>query len=126
MWDKFYKNHKLGFFHHRHYLRREFPELVSTQEQKNKDKEYTLCELGCGVGDTIYPLLDEYKNIKRIYGVDFSAKAIEWVRKVDQYDPARVIVEVCDLVKDEIPKNIISTDLVTLIFCLSAISPENH
>jgi len=54
--DKFYKHHKLGFFHHRHYLQKEFPELVAVGEEDNKNKEFVFCELGCGVGDTIYPL----------------------------------------------------------------------
>lgn len=31
-----------------------------------------------------------------------------------------------DLVNDEFPKEFESSDLVTLIFCLSAISPENY
>ena len=31
-WDKFYRNHKLGFFHHRHYLYKEFQELNKVPE----------------------------------------------------------------------------------------------
>lgn len=56
-WDKFYKNHKLGFFHNRHYLYKELPELVAMGNPENADKSYIMCELGCGVGDTIYPLM---------------------------------------------------------------------
>jgi len=36
------------------------------------------------------------------------------------------IFKVCDLVKDNIPENFVAPDLVTLIFVLSAISPENQ
>jgi len=82
--------------------------------------------MGCGVGDTIYPIKEEYPNVK-LYACDFSSKAIEWVKKAPGYDPTRVIAEVCDIVKDEIPITFDPpADLVTLIFVLSAISPENH
>jgi hypothetical protein len=35
-------------------------------------------------------------------------------------------VDVCDLVKDEIPAYFEKGDLVTLIFVLSAVAPESH
>lgn len=46
-----------------------------------------MCELGCGVGDTIYPLMKVYPTIKKYYACDFSSKAIEWVKKAEPYDP---------------------------------------
>ncbi|KAL4481669.1 hypothetical protein ABPG74_007758 [Tetrahymena malaccensis] len=126
-WDKFYKNHKLGFFHNRHYLYKEFPELVAMNDEENKTKSFIMCELGCGVGDTIYPLMPQYPAIKKFYVCDFSSKAIEWVKKAEPYDPERVVAEVADLVNDPIPATFNPpADIVTLIFVLSAISPENH
>jgi len=41
----------------------------------------------------------EYPNLK-VQGMDFSENAIEWVRKSYEFDPSRVIAEVCDLVND--------------------------
>jgi hypothetical protein len=41
-----------------------------------------MCELGCGVGDTIYPLMNEYLGISKFYVSDFSSKAIDLVKKV--------------------------------------------
>ena len=35
-------------------------------------------------------------------------------------------VEVCDLVKDEIPAYFEPGDIVSLVFVLSAIAPEHH
>jgi len=93
-WDKFYKNHKLGFFHNRHYLYKEIPELVAMNAPENATNSYIMCELGCGVGDTIYPLMQLYPTIKKYYVSDFSSKAIEWVKKAEPYDPTKVIAEV--------------------------------
>ena len=81
--------------------------------------------MGCGVGDTIYPLKEKYPNLK-FFGCDFSSKAIEWCKLAEPYDPKKTIFQVCDLVNDEIPSDFELPDLVTLIFVLSAISPENH
>lgn len=93
-WNKFYKNHKLGFFHNRHYLYKELPELVDMGEVKNADNKYIFCELGCGVGDTIYPLMPQYPTIEKFYVSDFSSTAISWVKKAEPYDASRVIAEV--------------------------------
>lgn len=54
---------KIHYFSFRYYLRREFPELVSVSEESRKNNKYVLTELGCGVGDTIFPLKIEYQNL---------------------------------------------------------------
>ena len=66
-----------------------------------------------------------YPNI-RFYACDFSQKAIDWVHQSKEYDPARVYAKVMDLVKDPFTEDFPACDMVTLIFVLSAISPENH
>ena len=58
--------------------------------------------MGCGVGNTLFPLLREYSFFDFL-GCDISATAIELVRKEMQAHPefeGRLQVEVCDLVKD--------------------------
>ncbi|EGR28080.1 methyltransferase like 6, putative, partial [Ichthyophthirius multifiliis] len=126
-WNKFYKHHKLGFFHNRHYLYKEFQELVAMNNPENKENSFIMCELGCGVGDTIYPLMPQYPTIKKFYASDFSQKAIEWVKKAPSYDPEKIIATIQDLVNDPFPVEFYpAADIVTLIFVLSAIAPENH
>lgn len=107
-------------------MKREFPELVSVNDEANKDKEFVFCELGCGVGDTIFPLRQQYPRIKKFIGLDFSEKAIEWVKKSPEFDPNAVIALVFDLALDEFPKDLVKADLATLIFCLSAIAPQYY
>jgi len=123
-WDIFYKHNTTNFFKNRYYIDAEFTELKNL-ETLFKDTPKVYCELGCGVGNTIFPLSQKYSNLL-VYGFDFSPKAIELLKKNPEYDPKRMIVEVCDLVKDPIPMNFEAPDFCSLIFVMSAISPENH
>lgn len=110
-----------------------------------------VAELGCGVGNTIFPLIKEHPHLF-FYGLDFAPSAIELVkvRTWDLHDPAsctfhtrafsafvhaqnnpeydesRIKAYVCDITDDASwPSDIRdgSVDLVTMIFVLSAISP---
>lgn len=123
-WDIFYKNNTTKFFKDRHYIDREFSELG---EIKNSDQKYVFCEMGCGVGNAFFPLLERFSNLT-VYGFDFSPRAIQMIRENELYkqNQDRVFVDVADLVLDPIPQNFASPDFATLIFVLSAISPENH
>lgn len=56
-WDLFYKRNENRFFKDRHWITREFQELLS-------DSSQTLWEIGCGVGNLFYPLLEEGLNFK--------------------------------------------------------------
>ena len=123
-WDIFYKHNTTNFFKNRYYIDTEFSELRD-METLYKDTTKIFCELGCGVGNTIFPLSQKYKNLI-IYGFDFAPKAIELIKINPNYNPKNIFVEVCDLVKDEIPKTFEHPDFSSLIFVLSAISPENH
>jgi len=38
-----------------------------------------LLEVGCGVGNTIFPMIDDNPDLF-VYGIDFSPRAIEFVR----------------------------------------------
>ena len=90
-WDLFYKRNSTHFFKDRHWITREFPELLqtiselgsqlsdSTQHQQQDNKRLVLLEAGCGVGNTVFPLLEENTNLF-IHACDFSPQAIDLVK----------------------------------------------
>ncbi|XP_067147522.1 tRNA N(3)-methylcytidine methyltransferase METTL6 isoform X1 [Apteryx mantelli] len=122
-WDLFYKRNSTNFFKDRHWTTREFQELKACREFE--DQKLTILEAGCGVGNCLFPLLEEDLNIFA-YACDFSPRAVEYVKKNSLYSTERCKVFQCDLTKDDLTENIPadSVDVVTLIFVLSAIHPD--
>ncbi|KAH0627284.1 hypothetical protein JD844_002807 [Phrynosoma platyrhinos] len=122
-WDLFYKRNSTNFFKDRHWTTREFEELRACREFE--DQKLTILEAGCGVGNCLFPLLEEDLNIFA-YACDFSPRAVEYVKQNPLYDTQRCKVFQCDLTKDDLLENVPpdSVDVVTLIFVLSAIHPE--
>nr|XP_033785936.1 tRNA N(3)-methylcytidine methyltransferase METTL6 isoform X2 [Geotrypetes seraphini] len=122
-WDLFFKRNSTNFFKDRHWTTREFEELGACREFE--DQNLTILEAGCGVGNCLFPLLEEDTNIFA-YACDFSPRAIEFVKQNPLYNTERCKVFQCDLTKDDLLDNIPehSVDVVTLIFVLSAIHPE--
>ncbi|XP_003222240.1 tRNA N(3)-methylcytidine methyltransferase METTL6 isoform X1 [Anolis carolinensis] len=122
-WDLFYKRNSTNFFKDRHWTTREFEELKACREFD--DQKLTILEAGCGVGNCLFPLLEEDLNIFA-YACDFSPRAVEYVKQNPLYDPQRCKVFQCDLTKDDLLENVPpdSVDVATLIFVLSAIHPE--
>lgn len=77
-WDLFYMRNKTNFFKDRNWTKLEFGEL-------NPDgKERVLLELGCGVGNTIWPLL-KLDPLLTVYCCDFSKRAIDFVKIAEGY-----------------------------------------
>lgn len=72
-WDLFYKRNCERFFKNRYWTTREFEELAEKIEGKS------LLEIGCGVGNLIYPLVEE-GFFSKIYACDFSPRAINLVK----------------------------------------------
>ncbi|XP_055964199.1 tRNA N(3)-methylcytidine methyltransferase METTL6-like [Sorex fumeus] len=122
-WDLFYKRNSTNFFKDRHWTTREFEELRSCREFA--DQKLIILEAGCGVGNCLFPLLEEDPNIFA-YACDFSPRAVEYVKQNPLYSTERCRAFHCDLTKDDLPEHVPpdSVDVVTLIFVLSAVHPE--
>jgi methyltransferase-like protein 6 len=74
MWDKFYKRNATNFFKDRHWIQLEFTEIGALG-----DAPRTLFEVGCGVGNTFFPLLERCPHLE-VYAVDFAPNAIEFIQ----------------------------------------------
>ncbi|XP_067130579.1 tRNA N(3)-methylcytidine methyltransferase METTL2 isoform X2 [Centruroides vittatus] len=152
-WNKFYNIHRNRFFKDRHWLFTEFPELLSQnkeslypgRKQDNSSKDQSpsfqntcgnieeennkkiILEVGCGVGNTVFPLLDANNDSNFfIYCCDFSEVAISIVKNNASYDENRCHAFVWDITTDSsnIPFSKSSLDIITIIFVLSAINPD--
>ncbi|PRP81952.1 abhydrolase domain containing 4 [Planoprotostelium fungivorum] len=141
-WDKFYKSNTTNFFKDRHWIFRQFPELYPAfdgwkfasegEEPKNFDLPelpespvVRLMEVGCGVGNTIYPLLEGCPHLFT-YAFDFAPTAVKLVKENINYKEGRCKAFVCDVTSEEIPDMVEdeSLDFITMFFVLSAIAPE--
>lgn len=122
-WDIFYKRNTTKFFKDRMWTVREFKELAGTTET---DEQKVLLEIGCGVGNLVFPLIEEKHNSYFIYACDFSNRAVEFVKQNELYDESKIKAFQCDITTESIFENIQheSVDIVTMIFVLSAIHPE--
>ncbi|KAK7109716.1 tRNA N(3)-cytidine methyltransferase METTL6-like [Littorina saxatilis] len=123
-WDLFYKRNTTKFFKDRHWTKREFEELVGSKQ--NGEKRKVVFEVGCGVGNFMFPLLeeDETKSLF-IYACDFSKRAVQFVKDHASYDGSRCSAFHADIttsLSDNVPDN--SVDIATMIFVLSAIHPD--
>ena len=119
-WEKFYKFNKTNFFKDRHYILEEFIELKNDKRDK-----ITLLDMGCGVGNSFYPLLIRLPNLY-VNAFDFSKRAVNMSKTHPLYEKekSRINIYDLDLVKDDIPNK--NNDYGILMFVLSAIKPEEH
>ncbi|XP_068586011.1 tRNA N(3)-methylcytidine methyltransferase METTL6 [Cebidichthys violaceus] len=122
-WDLFYKRNTTNFFKDRHWTTREFDELKACREFESQ--RLVLLEAGCGVGNCLFPLLEDDRDIF-VYACDFSPRAVEFVKLNPLYRPERCRAFQCDLTEDDLRGNVPEggVDVVTLIFVLSAVHPD--
>ncbi|XP_027004684.1 tRNA N(3)-methylcytidine methyltransferase METTL6 [Tachysurus fulvidraco] len=122
-WDLFYKRNSTHFYKDRHWTTREFEELQA--HRQFEAQKLLMLEAGCGVGNCLFPLMEEDLNIF-IYACDFSPRAVRFVKENSLYCPERCLAFQCDLTKDDLRATISenSLDVATLIFVLSAIHPD--
>ncbi|KAK3604742.1 hypothetical protein CHS0354_017849 [Potamilus streckersoni] len=89
--------------------------------------KYKILEVGCGVGNTVFPILQATNNPNlMVYCCDFSMTAIDLVKEHPDYNPSRCHAFVWDITDSDasipLPKD--SLDVIILIFVLSAIHPS--
>ncbi|XP_013792166.1 methyltransferase-like protein 2-A [Limulus polyphemus] len=86
-----------------------------------------ILEVGCGAGNTVFPIL-EVNNDQGlfVYCCDFSDAAVSLVKKHEKYEPQRCYAFTCDVTTDvwPVPFPEESLDVIVLIFVLSAIHPN--
>lgn len=145
-WDKFYKSHADRFFKDRHWTSHEFSAQLTSSTDESREEETSLVgeqvhagvllEVGCGVGNMLYPLLTVDPQI-RVHCCDFSARAVDMVRHHPSFDPHRVNAFVYDLTEmdaTQLDRLLVtpstadwpSITTISLIFVLSAIPPDHH
>lgn len=120
-WDLFYKRNETRFFKDRHWTTREFQELLNEGSSVTR----TLFEIGCGVGNFIFPLIEEKLNFS-IIACDLSPRAIDMVKSNPQYNSELMKAFQCDITTDDVFLEVKpdTVDIITLIFVLSAIHPD--
>lgn len=129
-WDAFYSHHEHRFFKDRRWLHLEFPELVALTEQQAGER--SIFEIGCGAGNTVFPLLERNENPRlSIFACDYSAEAVQVVRRNPMYSSpviGRAQAFVWDLSTiDGLPNEKFqpgTLDVAVLIFVLSALHPR--
>ncbi|XP_015119499.1 methyltransferase-like protein 6 [Diachasma alloeum] len=120
-WDLFYKRNTTSFFKDRHWTTREFQELLDIGNAEGG----CFIEVGCGVGNLIYPLLEDGLKFKKIYACDLSPRAVDFVKEHKLYDPEKIRAFQADVTADNCFSEISSgVDVATLVFVLSAIHPQ--
>ncbi|KAL8260790.1 hypothetical protein R6Q59_024839 [Mikania micrantha] len=142
-WDKFYDRHRNKFFKDRHYLEKDWGNYFSDDAngktktllevslhslqliQNMYECECVCLQAGCGAGNTIFPLAKKYPHLY-IHACDFSHHALALVKSHPNFLKNQINAFVCDIAEENICDHIMpaSVDIVTLVFTLSAVSPE--
>eukprot|EP00049_Salpingoeca_infusionum_P012029 m.213339 g.213339 ORF g.213339 m.213339 type:complete len:370 (+) comp15083_c2_seq5:835-1944(+) len=84
-----------------------------------------ILEVGCGAGNTVFPILAKNPDPNLfVYACDYAPSAVQVVKSQAAYDTSRCRAFVCDISADDfhLPDN--SMDIVVMIFVLSALHPE--
>lgn len=130
-WDLFYKRNETRFFKDRHWTTREFEELLAGSSPSGEDAGggsglKTMLEIGCGVGNLVFPLIEDGHRDYFIYACDLAPRAVELVKQHNLYDETYMKAFPCDITTAEVFETIPegSLDIATLIFVLSAIHPD--
>lgn len=129
-WDIFYKHNRENFFKDRKWLQIEFPTIYELTGELY-DKPATILEIGCGAGNTFFPILNQNKNPNlKLFGCDYLSVAVDLVRGNDSFKANEGIahLSVWDLanpdgkIPDGMEEN--SADIVIMVFVFSALHPD--
>ncbi|EJD07467.1 methyltransferase [Fomitiporia mediterranea MF3/22] len=128
-WDNFYKMNADNFFRNRKWLHTEFPELVAATHPDAGP--ITVAELGCGAGNSVFPLLAANQNPDlQLFAFDYSNHAVKLVQHNELYTSppvGSIRASVWDITSTDCLPDVItpsSVDIVVLIFVLSALHPN--
>ncbi|KAF3934068.1 hypothetical protein ABW19_dt0204980 [Dactylella cylindrospora] len=129
-WNNFYKNNRENFFKDRKWLQQEFPILTTATVATSPP--IRLLEVGCGAGNTLFPILAANKNPGfHIHGADFSKVSVDLILDHELYKthhPKHISASVWDLGNPDglLPEGVEegSIDVVILIFVFSALHPD--
>lgn len=132
-WNEFYGTHQDKFFKDRNWLFTEFPELEFTKTSPDTihnftiDEKIKVFEVGCGVGNTVFPILQTNNDPNLfVYCCDLSFNAINILKNNPFFDKNRCEAFVCDVTNENttFPFKVKSLDIIIMIFCLSSICPK--
>jgi methyltransferase-like protein 6 len=106
------------FFKDRHYLDKEWGKYFEGQG----GGKMVILEVGCGAGNTIFPLISTYPDIF-VHACDFSPRAVDLVKKHKDYRPDRVNAFACDITSEQLTENVqpSSVDVVTMLHPLKCL-----
>lgn len=131
-WDIFYKHNKENFFKDRKWLQIEFPSLYEVTKE-DYTKPTTILEIGCGAGNTMFPVLEQNKNPNlRIFGCDYSKVAVDLILSNPTFkensEKGIAYSSVWDLANEEhkLPDNLEpnSCDIIIMVFVFLALHPD--
>ncbi|XP_058440875.1 serine/threonine-protein kinase tousled-like 2 isoform X3 [Marmota monax] len=100
---------------------------ICADEFPGSSATYRILEVGCGVGNTVFPILQTNNDPGLfVYCCDFSSTAVELVQTNSEYDSSRCFAFVHDFCDEDqnypVPGD--SVDVIILIFVLSAVLPD--
>ncbi|KAL1677109.1 S-adenosyl-L-methionine-dependent methyltransferase [Schizophyllum commune] len=128
-WDNFYKINADNFFKDRKWCHTSSYRIGSASRVRYAGPK-RIVEVGCGAGNAIFPLLSANKNPDLdLRAYDYSHHAVKVVQHSELYlNPplGSIHAQPWDLTSDNLPDDIEegSVDLLTLIFVLSALHPD--
>ncbi|XP_051571752.1 tRNA N(3)-methylcytidine methyltransferase METTL2 [Myxocyprinus asiaticus] len=103
------------------------PSSHTDAEFPGASASYRILEVGCGVGNTVFPILKTNNDPGLyVYCCDFSSTAVDHVKSNPEYDLSRCHAFVHDMsdMSAEYPMPDQSLDVIVLIFVLSALHPQ--
>ncbi|PKK29507.1 methyltransferase like 8 [Columba livia] len=103
-------------------------ELGSLESFPGSDATYRILEVGCGAGNSVFPILKVLCNTPGtfLYCCDFASGAVELVKSHSSYNSAWCSAFVHDVCDDALPYPFPDEilDVILLVFVLSTIHPD--
>eukprot|EP01130_Rhizamoeba_saxonica_P009166 TRINITY_DN3725_c0_g1_i1.p1 TRINITY_DN3725_c0_g1~~TRINITY_DN3725_c0_g1_i1.p1 ORF type:complete len:366 (-),score=94.33 TRINITY_DN3725_c0_g1_i1:87-1184(-) len=128
MWEDFYTRNQTNAYKHRRYLTTVYPVVAGEGTITTDDGSMpVIMEVGCGVGNTLFPLLEANPD-KYFHAFDCSSTAVDLVINNEEYVKERCNAFVLDITREDIAPHIAenSVDVAFMIFVLSAVPPNLH